>query len=164
MCLAQEDERLDVKIDETGTLARREESWGIDKELAARVLEERELRDITDDVLKIHGTRPRQKPDGVVWLIYENANGIDGRFTNNKKVEKAKQIHNNLEVDIVAYNEHRLNMQYKLNKVGFSQLLWGGEAEVRSIVGHNVHQERHRRIQEGCTSLLMFGQTIDFYD
>jgi hypothetical protein len=159
-----EDERLDARIDETGTLARRDENWGYDRELNARVVEEQELRGITDEVLEMHGSRPGRKPDGVVRLIYENANGIDGRFNNNKKVEKVRQIHNDLEVDIVAYNEHHLNMRHKLNKVGFSQLFWGGEAEVRSIVGYNVHQERPRRIQEGGTSLLMFGQMIDFYD
>ena len=61
-------------------------------------------------------------------------------------------------------NEHRLNMQHKQNKVGFSQLFWGGEAEVRSIVRHNVHTEKKRRTLEGGTSLLMFGGLIDYFD
>ncbi len=73
----------------------------------------------------------------MIRLVYENANGIDSRFKNNWKVEKAKGIHNDLEVDIAAYNEHRLNMQHKLNKVGFNQLFWGSEAKVRSVVAHN---------------------------
>jgi hypothetical protein len=60
----------------------------------------------------------------VIWLVYENANGIDGRFKNNGKVEKAKEIHNDLEVDIASYNEYQLNMQHKLNEVGFNQLFW----------------------------------------
>jgi hypothetical protein len=47
-----------------------------------------------------------------VCLVYENANGIDGRFKNNWKFEKAKEIHNGVEVDIAAYNEHWLNMQH----------------------------------------------------
>jgi hypothetical protein len=55
-------------------------------------------------------------------------------------------------------------MQHKQNKVGFSQLFRGGEAEVRSIVGHNVHTEKKRRILEGGTSLLMFGGMIDYFN
>ncbi len=51
------------------------------------------------------------KPEGVIRLIYENANGISNKLCNNEKVEKAKELHDDLEVDIVAYNEHRLNMQ-----------------------------------------------------
>jgi hypothetical protein len=97
-------------------------------------------------------------------LVYEKANGIDGRFTNNLKVAKAKELHDELEVDVAAYNEHRLNMQHKLNKVGFSQLFWGGEAEVCSVVGHNVHAQKKRKVQEGGTSMLMFGSMIDYYD
>jgi hypothetical protein len=53
-----------------------------------------------------------------VRLVYKNANGIDGRFKNNWKVEKAKEIHIDLEVDTAACNEHPLNMQHKLNKEG----------------------------------------------
>jgi hypothetical protein len=115
-------------------------------------------------VLEVHGSQPMKKAEGVVRLIYENANGIDGRFSNNYKVEKAKRIHNDLEVDVAAYNEHRLNMQHSLNKVGFSQLFWGGELEIRSVVAHNIHTERKRRVLEGGTSLLMFGSLIEYYD
>jgi hypothetical protein len=49
-------------------------------------------------------------------------------------------------------------MQHKLNKVGFNQLFWGGEAEVRSVVAHNVHVEKKWQVQEGGTSMLMFGK------
>ncbi len=100
----------------------------------------------------------------MIRLVYENANGIDGRYKNKWKVEKAKGIHNDLEVDISAYNEHRLNMQHKLNKVGFNQLFWGGEAEVRLVVAHNVHVEKTQRKQEGGTSMLMFGEMINYYN
>jgi hypothetical protein len=46
----------------------------------------------------------------VIWLIYQNVNGISNKLSNNDKVEKAKKIINKLEVDIVAYNKHHLNM------------------------------------------------------
>jgi hypothetical protein len=55
-------------------------------------------------------------------------------------------------------------MHHKLNKVGFNQLFWGGEAEVRLVFALNVHVEKTQRIQEGGTSMLMFGEMINYYD
>lgn len=49
-----------------------------ERELEAMVVEERELKDTQDEVLEIHGTRPGKKPEGVVRLLYKNANRIDG--------------------------------------------------------------------------------------
>jgi hypothetical protein len=54
---------------------------------------------------------PMSKAEGVIRLNYENANGINNKLSNYDKVEKAKGIIDELEADIVAYNEHRLNMQ-----------------------------------------------------
>jgi hypothetical protein len=104
-----------------------------------------------------------RKVEGVVRLIYENVYGINNRLCNNDKVEKAKEIHDELEVDIVAYTEHRLNMQHKQNVNGFNQLFKGGEAAIQSVVLHNVH-ENIGRVQEGGTSLLAFGAITEFVD
>jgi hypothetical protein len=161
--LVQDSSGLDRRVDETGTLEEEEETLEMirDRERAAELDEARELTSIRDEVLEIHGNRPGRKQDGVIRLMYENANGIDGRFTENWKVEKARELHDELEVDVVAYNEHKLNLKHKMNKVGFNQLFWGGEAEVRSVVAHNVHENRRKRVQEGGTSMLMFGGIID---
>ena len=67
-----------------------------------------------------------------------------------------KELFDELEVDAAAFSEHRQNLKHKDNKHGFSQLFNGGEADVRSVVGHNVH-ENVSRVQQGGTSLLLFG-------
>ena len=85
---------------------------------------------INDAVMEIHWQRPMEKQDGVIRLVYKNANGIDSWFKDNWKVDKAKDLHDELAVDITAYNKHKINMKYKQNKVGFNQLFWGGEAKV----------------------------------
>ncbi len=95
---------------------------------------------VPEEVLQIHGVAPASKPEGVIRLIYENANGISNKLCNNQKVKKAKEVHDKLEVDIAAYNEHRLNMQDQRNINGFNQLFKGGEADIRSVVAHNVHK------------------------
>ena len=64
---------------------------------------------------------------------------------------------------MVAYSEHRQNLKHKDNNNGFSQLFNGGEAEVRSVVGHNVH-ENVSRVQQGGTSLLLFGELVQQLD
>jgi hypothetical protein len=50
------------------------------------------------------------KPEGVIRLIYENVNSISNKLNNINKVEKAKDIIDKLEVNIVAYNRHHLNL------------------------------------------------------
>ena len=84
-------------------------------------------------------------------------------LSGNEKLDKARDIIDELEADVVAYNEHKLNMRHKENKNGFSQMFRGGEADIRSVVGHNVH-ENVGRIQQGGTSLLMYGPLIQHLD
>ncbi len=103
------------------------------------------------------------KAEGVIHLIYKNVNGINNRLSNNDKVEKVKEIIDNLEVDIVAYNEHRLNMQDWYNVNGFSQLFKGGEAAIHSVVAHNVH-ENFGKVQEGGTSLMAIGPLTEYIE
>jgi hypothetical protein len=99
----------------------------------------------------------------VIRLIYENVNSISNNLCNNDKVEKAKGIINDLEVDVVAYNEHHLNMQNKYNVNGFSQLFKGGEAAIHSVVTHNIH-ENFGKIQEGGMCLMAVGPLTEFIE
>ncbi len=99
--------------------------------------------------------------EGVIQLIYENANGINNKLSNNDKVEKAKGIINELEADIVANNKHRLNMQDQQNMNGVNQLFKGGEAAIQSVVAHNVHKNIGK-VQEGGTSLMAIGPMTEY--
>ena len=164
-----DDRLLSSALDETGTV---EIIWNefdvrSERERIA-LIEQQEINKVkelglSEEVQKIHGKAPQKKGEGVIRLIYENVNGINNRLSNNDKLEKAREIHDELEVDIVAYNEHRLNMKHKDNVNGFNQLFRGGEATIQSVVSHNVN-ENISRTQEGGTSLLMFGPTCDYLD
>ena len=158
----RQEEESPYNVDDTGTVevedrVRQEEHV----RLARR--EFREMRGVSDEVLKVHGSAPGKKPEGVTRLVYENVNGIQCKWANNDKVDKARELHDELEVDIAAYNEHRLNMRHKSNAIGFSRLFNGGEADIRSVVAHNVH-ENVGKIQEGGTSMLMFGPITEYLD
>jgi hypothetical protein len=56
-------------------------------------------------------------------------------------LEKAKEIHDELEVDIAAYNKHWLNLHHFLNVNGFNQMVKGCEAAIQSITAHNTPQK-----------------------
>ncbi len=111
---------------------------------------------ILDKVLKVHGVAPATKGEGIIRLIYKNANRFSNRLSENEKIEKAKEIHDKLNVDIAAYCKHRLYMRNKHNVNKFNQLFKGGEAAIWSIVAHNIHKNIGH-VQEGGTSLLLFG-------
>ena len=129
----------------------------------ATYLEEEELAGINDDLLTIHGVAPGPKAEGVSRLVYENLDGINTRISGNEKLEKAKEINDELKVDIAAYNEHQINPAHKDNVNGLSQMFNGGEAEIRSLMGNNTHENVGRR-QQGGTGLLLYGPLIQQYD
>ena len=163
-----DDKLLSSALDETGTVDITCDSLDVSYNYSGRLaLIQQEIKNIketsiTDDRLKIHGLLP-SKGEGITRLIYENVNGINNRLSNNDKVEKAKEIHDDLEVDVVAYNEHRLNLKHKANVNGFNQLFRGGESTIQSVVAHNVH-ENISKVQEGGTSLMMFGPLTSSLD
>jgi hypothetical protein len=124
-------------VDETGT---EDASFLLNSESEMKeqlVLTEHQERNrvmelgISDKVLQVHGVAPLSKGEGVVRLIYENVNGLSNKLSNNKKVDKAKEIHSKLEVDIVTYNINRQNMRDRRNVKGFNQLFKGGEVALQ---------------------------------
>ena len=47
-----------------------------------------------------------------------------------------------MEADAVMINEHRMNCSHKDNRNVLSQMFNGGECEIRSMAGHNVHKKK----------------------
>ena len=78
--------------------------------------------DISEELLRVHGISPGKKLEGVTIIIYENANIFNTRISGNEKVEKAKEVIDELEADVVCYNNHKVNMKHKENYNGFNQL------------------------------------------
>ena len=137
-----EDERLmDEVIDETGTV--RCCNVGDDGESQVIVEEqlEKEVREMSDYLLEVHGVSPGRKSDRITRLIYENLNWLQSTLSNkNEKLEKARRVIDDLQADVVCFNEHRQNLRHKANRNGFRQMFNGGETELRAIASHNVHE------------------------
>jgi hypothetical protein len=152
-------------IDKTGTVetagltdSDSEEEVESEEGFTVKVKEFLEASGVRDELLQVHGVAPGTKLEGVIRLIYENLNGLNARMSDNEKLDKARELIDDLEADIVCYNEHRLNLMHKDNKSGFSQLFRGGESEIRSIAAHNKHEGKDvGRVQEGGTAMLLYG-------
>ena len=84
--------------------------------------EEEGTVNIARELLRVHGIAPGKKPEGVTRIIYENANIFNTRINGNEKVEKAYKVIDELETDVVYYNEHRVNAGHKKNHNGSNQL------------------------------------------
>ncbi len=113
-------------IDDTGML----DTTGLASSNDIDVLEQEimECSSITitapEEVLQVHSYAPPKKAEGTACLVYENVNGLSNCLCGNKKVDRMKELHNELEVDMVAYCRHKLNMKHKKNVNGFNQLIW----------------------------------------
>jgi hypothetical protein len=119
-------------------------------------MEEETIRGVSDELLTVQGVAPGATLEGMTRLLYENPDGFNSRIGGNEKLDKAKELIDDLDADVVAFSEHKLNLQHKDNRNGFSQMFKGGEAEIRFVAAHNTH--------EGGTSLLLFGTLIEQYD
>ncbi len=65
---------------------------------------------------------------------------------------------NDLQADVVCYNEHRQNLRHQA-KNGFCQMFNGGETDLQAIASHNVH-ETVGKYQEGGTAMISYGNLI----
>jgi hypothetical protein len=82
-----------------------------------------EIGGVSEYLLEVHGLPPGRKGDGVTRLIYENSNGLQSTMLRkNGKLEKARRVIDDLQADIVCYNEHQQNLRHKSNRNGFPQM------------------------------------------
>ncbi len=155
---------MDEAIDETGTVPR--SSAGDDEESRVNVEEQlrKEIREVSDYLLEIHGVPPGRKGEGITRLIYENLNGLQSTLSKkNEKLEKAWRVIDDLQADVVCYNEHRQNLWHKANRNGFRQMFNGGETDLQVIASHNAH-ESVGKYQEGGTAVLSYGNLLQQFD
>ena len=79
------------------------------------ILEWEEFHLIDNELSQIHGVDPGKKSDGIVRVIMEHLNGFNSRLSGNNKLNKTKDLADDLEADILVYTEHRLNIKHKDN-------------------------------------------------
>jgi hypothetical protein len=119
---------------------------------------------VSEYLLEVHGLPLDRKGDGVTMLIYEDLNGLQSTMLRkNEKLEKAQWVINDLQADIVCYNEHWQNLHHKSNQNGFWQMFNGGKTELRAIASHNRNKDEGK-YQEGGTAMMVHGNLIQQFD
>ena len=96
----QDDILYDEAMDKTGTIDTSEPSnFDVDavgeqyhKILTATTLEMKEIMEISDEILEVHGLAPGRKAEGITRVIYENSDRLNNQIGGNRKLEKAKEI------------------------------------------------------------------------
>ncbi len=119
---------------------------------------------MSEYLLEVHGVPPGRTGEGVTQLIYENLNGLQSTLlSKNEKLEKARRVIDDLQADVVCYNEHQQNLRHNANQNGFRQMFNGGETDLWAIVSHNVHKTVGK-YQEVGTAVLSYGNLLQQFD
>ena len=92
------------------------------------------------DLLSPIGITPGKKGEEITHLYYENLKGITAQVTNNPKLAKVMEIIDEMEVDLFAFNEHKINFLHRDNRHnGLGLLFIGGETITGAIDGNVKH-------------------------
>ena len=77
-------------LDETGTTNASFNSEEIQQQ------ERIDIRGVSDEILQVHGVLPGRKDDGIIRLLYENANGIPNRLGGTRSWIRQRNLLTNL--------------------------------------------------------------------
>ena len=92
----------------------------------------------------------------------ENCNGLNNRIGGNRKIAKALDMKEDLDVDYLLYCKHRLNFKHKENKNNLKQM-FQRELACMAVAAHNVHEGKTAgRVQEGGTGSICFGEATGY--
>ncbi len=102
------------------------------------------------------------KQQEIFRIMGENCNGLNNRISGNKKISKALDIKEDLDINCLMYCEHRLNFKHKENKNDLKQM-FQQELACTAVSAHNIHEGKvASRVQEGGTSTICFGETMAY--
>jgi hypothetical protein len=92
----------------------------------------------------------------------KNCNGFSNRIGGNKKLAKALDIKEDLDINCLLHCKHRLNFCHRDNKNDLKQM-FQQEMACTAISLHNVHKDKHAgRVQEGGTGAICFGECTGY--
>jgi len=75
--------------------------------------QKRVMEAVQEGLLQIHGLAPNTKQQGIFQIMGENCNGLNNRIGGNKKIAKALDIKEELDIYCLLYCEHHLNFRHK---------------------------------------------------
>ncbi len=92
----------------------------------------------------------------------ENCNCFNNRIGGNKKIAKALDIKEDLDVNCLMYCKHWINFRHKDNKNHLKHMFQHNLA-CTAVSAHNVHGAKFaERVQEGGTGTICFGESTGY--
>ena len=88
-----------------------------------RRTELQKIKGIGKELLTVQGLAPGPKGDGTTRLALENLNGLSTRIAGNSKLEKTKELIDEMELDVHSLVEHHINPRHKQNKMDWPKCL-----------------------------------------
>ncbi len=117
---------------------------------------------VKEGLLQIHGSAPNTKQQGIFHIMGENCNRLNNRISGNKKIAKALDIKEDLDINCLMYCEHHLNFKHKEDTNDLKQM-FQQELACTAVSAHNIHEGKVAgRVQEGGTGTICFGETTAY--
>jgi hypothetical protein len=129
---------------------------------ASKNKQRRVLKVVEEGLLKVHGMALNMKQQRIFQIMGKNCNGFNNRIGKNKKIAKALDIKEDLDINCLMYCKHRINFQHKDTKNDLKQMLQR-ELTCTAILAHNVHEAKFAgRVQKGGTGTICFDESIGY--
>ncbi len=109
--------------------------------------------------MQVHGTAPNTKQQGIFRIMGGNCNGLHNGIGGNKKIVKALDIKEDLNINCLMYCKHCINFRHKENKNDPKQM-FQCKLACTAVSAHNIHEAKVTgRVQEGGTGTICFGES-----
>ncbi len=130
--------------------------------LAATNKQNRVLKAIEEGLLQVHRMAPNTKQQGIFCIMGKNCNGFNNQISGNKKIKKALDIKEDLDIDCLMYCNYCINFRHKDNKNDLKQM-FQCKLACTGVLAHNVHKAKFSgRVQEGGTGTICFGDLVGY--
>jgi hypothetical protein len=107
--------------------------------LAATNKQNKVLEAVEEGLLQVHGMAPNTKQQGIFRIMGKNCNGFNNQIGGNKKITKALDIKEDLDINCFMYCEHCINFRHKDNKNDLKQM-FQRKLACTAFLAHNVHK------------------------
>jgi len=107
------------------------------------------------------GSLETQKPEGYRRFMSTQLNGTATKAIRDVKIEQTTNLINRYDVDMLSYQEHGLNMGFFPSSQTFDSF-FEAEVKLRSITGHNTHENPDTPHQQGGTGLLAVNEISEY--
>ena len=132
-----------------------------DPDLAAMETEQVEKRSERYMAVSL-GNLSTEKPEGFNRFMMTQLNGIASAMTRKTKIEQSTILINNYDVDVQAFIEPGMNWGQLKSSATYASF-FDAEIELRSVAGHNKHENPPTEHQQGGTGIMGVNEMLEYW-